>query len=99
MNPWEWVIAIFGWGLLVLMAVGAIIILFAVGVGIVRGVKKWFPKRRVTGKRSAPKLETYTAEAKVVGQEMYKDDFLFASDKVEAFRAGARWGWGFFHRK
>ncbi len=97
-NPWEWLFAILLWAFWLLALLGALIIVFAVLVGFARGIRKWF-RPGVTGKRTPPKLETYSAEAKVVAQDIYKDEIIMAAELTQAFQAGARWGWGFFHRK
>lgn len=95
MNPWEWLLTLFGWALFALAALGALIILFAVVVGVVRSVRSALGY----GKATPPKLETYSAEAKVVAQDRFKDEIIMSAELVQAFQAGARWGWGFFHRK
>lgn len=73
--------------------VGALILVFAMIVGCWRGVKKWFPKK------GQPSLEDYMAEATTVGMGMYKDDIFMPEELLKAFKAGARWGWGFHRRK
>ncbi|WNM68019.1 hypothetical protein SEA_SIRVICTOR_47 [Microbacterium phage SirVictor] len=98
MNPWDILFAVLGWVFLALAVFGAAILVFATLVGMARGIRKWF-RPGVTGKKSAPTLETYSAEAKVVATDMFKDEIVFGEEMTKAFQAGARWGWGFFHRK
>ncbi|QNL31058.1 hypothetical protein SEA_KAUALA_46 [Microbacterium phage Kauala] len=97
-NPWEWLFIMLLWAFWVLALLGALIIIFAVLVGFARGIRKWF-RPGVTGKRTPPKLEVYSAEAKAVATDMFKDEIVFGDEMVKAFQSGARWGWGFFHRK
>lgn len=42
MNPWDLVVPILGWFFLAMMVLGALIILFAILVGALRGIRKWF---------------------------------------------------------
>lgn len=93
MNPWEILLTIFGWVLLVLLTLCLIIIVLAVVVGMLNGVKRWFPKR---GKLDS---ETYHREANRIATEGYSHDTFLAPDLIKAFNAGAHWGWGFPRRK
>lgn len=46
MPIWDWLWAFMVWSFYVLAWLGALILIFAVAVGIVRGVKSWSPKRK-----------------------------------------------------
>ncbi|WNN95246.1 membrane protein [Microbacterium phage Schimmels22] len=46
MPVWDWLWAFMVWGFYALAWVGALIILFAVAVGLYRGIKGLFPKRK-----------------------------------------------------
>lgn len=106
MNPWEGLLNVLGWFALVLVSILVIVVVSAVLIGAVIGIRKWFPTKQERTKPYPADLpmptaeqDDYMAEATVVGQSMYTDE-VFGVDQshVEAFRAGARWGWGFFHR-
>jgi len=104
MNPWQNILTVLGWFVLVLVVLIAIVIVSAVVIGAVGGIRKWFPQQRTTPypdnlPNPTAAQDDYMAEATVVAQSMY-DHGIMPEDKkqLEAFRAGARWGWGFFHR-
>lgn len=102
MNPWDLLFAILGWVFLALAILGAAILVFAFIVGIVRGVRQWFPKLARSGTRGTKKpasFETYSSEAKVVAADLYKDEIIMSQELVQAFQHGARWGWDFTHKK
>jgi len=46
MPVWDFLWVFMVWGFYLLAWVGALIILFAVAVGIYRGVRSWFPTRK-----------------------------------------------------
>lgn len=82
------------WGLLwsfmvgafyVLAWFGAIILLFAVAVGIVRGVAAWFPRRR---KHVSRQQLVRAAEAQAI---IDYADMLTANERVDAFTDGAEY--------
>lgn len=88
MNPWDILLNLFGWALLVVATLGALIILFAVLVGAVRGAKS------IMQGKTQMTQEQYLKENRELSRCLYNDPRL-----VEAHRAGARWGWGAMHRK
>lgn len=55
--------------------------------------------KRIKKRKAGAKVEDYMEEATRMGLSMYKDEMLMADELLTAFRSGARWGWGFFHRK
>ena len=95
MNPVDIIWLILGWMLLVVASALAVVIALAMLLGMWRGVRKWFPAR----KGSPQKLGQYMDEATVVAKELYKNEFVMTPDLVNAFKSGARWGWGFHRRK
>ncbi|QFG04718.1 membrane protein [Microbacterium phage ChickenKing] len=95
-TPWEFLWVAFGWVFFALCVLGALILLFALLVGIARGVRQVLKPR---GLPTPPELPTYLSEARVVADDIYKDEVVFQKEMADAFVRGARWGWGFFHRK
>ncbi|AZV01753.1 membrane protein [Microbacterium phage Schubert] len=94
MNPWELLLTLFGWVMFILAALGAVILVFAFIVGIVRAA-------RGLAKQTKPQvtLEEYLREARTVATSVHGNDFPLASTNIDIWLEGARWAWGFFHRK
>lgn len=95
MNPWEVFTNALGWFLLVLFVMLALVIFWAIVVNLLKWVRGWFNESRASKGTS---IQDYTREAAVVAQDMFKDEIILQTEQIDAFKAGARWGWGFFHR-
>lgn len=88
MNPWDIILLVLGWLLLIVVVVVAV----AIVLGVVRGLK---PKAT-----PSPKLEDYLKEASFIAKDLYgSGNFMYRAELIHAFMAGARWGWGFHRRK
>ena len=46
MPVWEWLWAFMVWSFYVIAWLGALIIIFAVAIGLYHGVRGWFPNRK-----------------------------------------------------
>lgn len=90
MNPWDIVWTILVWAFALMALLGGLILVFGVGVGIVKGVRRWFTP--------TPDLQQYLSEATSMANNMYKDEIIMKQEVIQAFRDGARWGWG-YHRR
>jgi hypothetical protein len=94
MSPWDLLLTGLGWLLLALFVLVALAIaLLVVGV-IVEGLRRKFSKKVPP----TVKQDDYMAEATAIARKMALENQLGLT-QIDAFRAGARWGWGFFHRK
>ena len=96
LNPWEAIWLTLGYlVLLVLLVVAFMIVIIAVMV-----VVAFIQKARAARKGVVPashKQDDYLAEATVIARSNYKGE-VFSDELTAAFKAGARWGWGFFSR-
>ncbi|QDK02440.1 membrane protein [Microbacterium phage Nucci] len=92
MNPWDWVLPILGWFFLAMIVLGALIILFAIFVGALNAVRKWQIRK------PKPDITAYNRESEAIALDMFKNDQM-PKNTMDAFVAGARWGWGALHRK
>lgn len=99
MNPWDILWVITGWIFLVFVVLGSAIVIFAVLIGIWRGISRWSPAARAKEEHNKDSLERYMLEATAVSKGAYKDELLMTDELVSAFKDGALWGWGYHSRK
>ncbi|AUX82636.1 hypothetical protein PBI_MARTIN_51 [Microbacterium phage Martin] len=81
-DPWEWLWAIISWGLWLLCLAGALIILFAILVGIWRSVRGILPQA------SGIRRKTIQDDSLAVSETLYGGPF---TGSATAFRAGVDW--------
>lgn len=104
MTVWNILWDIIQWAIAFIVLVLVLTLVAALVIGIWGGVQRWRPRKRTKPYPADlpypnSHQDDYMAEATVVGRSMYKTtDYVQDKIQLEAFRAGARWGWGFFHR-
>jgi len=86
MNVWDVLLTVLGWILLVIACFLAVAILLGVLNWIGIAMTRKFKRKPVVRER-------YTDEAGIMSKRLYMPP------EAQAFMAGARWGWGFMHRK
>jgi len=100
MNPWMITLNFIGWTLLVLLVLALLLLLgglLAYGVRWARGLakRKHTSKPKHVPEESQPTGEDlYLLAATVAGADLYGTS---PNPSLEAFRAGARWGWSRNH--
>lgn len=91
MNPLEFLWVVFQWLFVLMCIIGAAILLFALLVAGVGGIKKWFkPKHKATRER-------FDRERQAIALDMFRHNQIPA-EPVDAFKAGAEWSRGFHTR-
>lgn len=95
MNPWGIFMYVLGWVVVVLLSLMVLTAIFAVFIGTARAVRTWFPGKEPIAPVPTALKDDYMAEATSLGIKLYGSS---PNPSLEAFRAGARWGWGFFSR-
>jgi len=89
----EILVVVLQWVITVFLVAASLVVLVGVLLGMWRGVRKWFTPVKGKG------IDSYMAEAMEVGKRTYKDEIIMPNELVQAFNRGARWGWGYQHRK
>lgn len=97
MNPWDYVLVVLGWAVLVFLVIIFVIIFVMVIEAIVVGVINRVTKRRMrrgvlmTAKKVVIDTDVLYGKVKAQGVHKYHNDFLLADEKIAAFVAGAEY--------
>lgn len=97
MNPWDIILVILGWSLLVSIVGVLALVVFGVITGLLTEIKKRFIKKgHKDTEVTRALLDSYLAEVTETGVRMYGNS---PNPSLEAFRHGARVGWSVLIKK
>ena len=97
MNPWESMWFLLGWLFLGLVVLVAVLIILGILLAFWQWIRK--PSARTKERHEKEDMTVLLEEATRVALGLYKDEVVMANELVNAFRHGARYGWGFPRRK
>ena len=95
MNPWDWAITVLGW------TAFAVILLVSVFLVVLILRSMWQQIAKAFGKQPPAGVDPseYLAEAQRLSTDYANGEVIMQSELRTAFMEGARWGWGFLHRR
>lgn len=96
MNSWANLLQLTGWIIYAVLIIVIGLVIYGVILYVVGRIQVVRKRKRAFKGREELKQEEYLAEATNMGIRLYGDS---PNASLEAFRAGARWGWLFFNRK
>ena len=93
MNPWDYVLVVLGWAVLVFLVIIIAMVIVAIVTDVINRVTKRRMRRGVlmTAKKVVIDPDVLYGKVKAQGVHKYQEDFLLADEKIVAFVAGAKY--------